>query len=418
LNSRNVSLGYPVFSVGRAIKDLETGKMLGVMLIEIRGDVLTKELDSIQFGESGYVYLADARNRYMYHSDPSYYGKYVGVQLPQLPKEYLDDKRSHLILQEKLDNGWTVVGVVPVQELVADSKQIRDQTVMIVIISIVVAIAMGYYVSLNIGQPLVKLSRLMRLVEEGDLTVRAPVKGKNEIGYLSRSFNRMISQMDELIRRIGREEAEKKRIEIQALRYQINPHFLFNTLNSIRWLATFDKKDEVVNAVTTLVHLLEGSLQRNGPYVKLGEELDLLEKYIVIQQYRYDSRIRLQIGCAAELRDILVPRMILQPIVENSIFHGIAPKEAEGKIEIACEDLENDLVITIRDDGIGMDQEMIDHLLHRRSDQAVKGMTSIGLRHVHETLQLHYGKSYGLAVTSRKGEGTAVRLHLSKHPGG
>lgn len=419
LNTRNVSMGYPVFGLGRAIKDLETGEILAVMLIEVRGDILTAELDSVTFGKTGHTVLVDDRNRYMYHPDPQLYGSVSQYKLPKSEREYQDRDKHVLLLHETLDNGWHVNGIVPVEELVRDSNEIRNLTLWILLGSVLLAIVMGFYVSHKIGRPLVRLSKLMKRGEEGDLTVRTAVTGKNEIGQLGRSFNKMIQKIDELIAQIGEEETQKKKAEIRALRYQINPHFLYNTLNSIRWMAKLNKTEQVVDAISALVQLLDASLQRNGAFVRLGDELNLLKKYMVIQQYRYDSELRLNIRCPSALRDIQIPGMLLQPIVENAIFHGIAPKDGDGAIEVQVIDKGKDIHILIRDDGVGIAEEQLSALLFQtKSEQGTKGMTGIGLAHVHETLQLYYGKAYGVSITSRPGEGTAVHLKLSKQQEG
>ncbi|GGG25677.1 cache domain-containing sensor histidine kinase [Paenibacillus abyssi] len=409
---KKTEMGFPVFGLGRAIRSWETGEIIGVMFFEVMGDVLIDELDRVQFGDTGYIYVSNGENRYFYHPDPDQYGK-----MSDITPSHQTIQGSTLVLPELLDNGWHVVGVVPLEELSADSASIRKFTMWVALCSILFAIGMGYFVAHKIGNPLVNLSRLMRKGENGDLTVRSRNVGRNEIGQLGRSFNKMIQQIDLLIGRIAKEEAEKKKAEIRALRYQINPHFLYNTLNSIRWMAKLNRTNDVDNAVTTLVHLLEGSLERKGVFVKLGEELELLEKYMIIQEYRYDNKIDLRIECSNELKEVLIPRMLLQPIVENAIFHGIAPKDQDGSIEIQVDDTEHDLIVRITDDGVGIEEERLSQLLFNDRERHNKGMTNIGLHHVHQTVQLYYGHSYGVSVTSCKGQWTQVMITISKSEG-
>nr|WP_245581020.1 sensor histidine kinase [Paenibacillus ginsengihumi] len=403
-------MGIPVFGMGRMVKDVDTGKPLGVLFIEVRGKILTDTLDDLQFGQTGYTYLVDRDNRYTYHREPQLFGHLSDLTLPASTEVMRVQGKDMMVVPSELNNGWRVAGIVPVSELVASSVEIRDLTNWIALASAIVAIIMGYYVAYKIGRPLESLTRLMKRSEAGDLTVRSPIVGKNEIGQLARSFNKMIKQIDVLIGRIAEEENEKKKAEIRALRYQINPHFLYNTLNSIRWMAKLQRTEDVANAITTLVHLLEASLERSGPMVPLGEELSLLQKYMVIQQYRYNNDIALRIDCPPHLKQISIPRMLLQPIVENAIFHGIAPKEECGSISVSVHAEGKDAVIVIADDGIGIPQEKLPHLLSGNSGQRASGMTRIGLAHVHQTLQLYYGPSYGAQVSSTEGKGTVVRL--------
>jgi two-component system sensor histidine kinase YesM len=380
------------------------------MFIEVRGKVLTETLNTIQFGQTGYAYVIDQGNRFAYHRDSSLFGQASDLILPNRTQVMNIKDREMMMIPADLENGWRVGGIVPVQELVASSIEIRDLTVWIALASAVVAVIIGFFVTRKIGRPLIQLSKLMKRSEAGDLSVRFNITGKNEIGQLGQSFNKMIRQIDVLIQRIAKEENEKKKAEIRAMRYQINPHFLFNTLNSIRWMAKLQRTEDVANAVSTLVHLLEASLERSGSIVKLGEELELLEKYMIIQQYRYNNGITLKIHSPRELADITMPRMLLQPIVENAIFHGIAPKENEGSIEVTVTMKANNAVIVIKDDGMGIKKDKLPHLLTGKDSTRTTGMTRIGLFHVHQTLQLYYGAPYGVQVESTEGYGTSVIL--------
>ncbi|KHF35424.1 putative sensor-like histidine kinase [Paenibacillus sp. P1XP2] len=330
--------------------------------------------------------------------------------MPARKMQLREGKRNTLMIPERLNNGWLVVGVVPLEELTADSSSIRNLTVLITLCSIVLAIGMGYYVTRRIGNPLVYLSRLMRKGEAGDLTIRSRSIGRNEIGQLGRSFNNMIEQIELLVERIAKEESEKKKAEIRALRYQINPHFLYNTLNSIRWLAKLNRTNDVDKAVTSLVQLLEVSMGRNGVFIQLGEELDLLQKYMVIQGYRYDNAITLLMDCPDELKQIPIPRMLLQPIVENAVFHGIAPKDEPGTIQIRARQEGEEIIISIADDGVGMSEERLAQIFAEEGPHHNRGMTNIGLRHVHQTIRLYYGNEYGVSVTSELMQGTEVTI--------
>jgi two-component system sensor histidine kinase YesM len=414
---RKTETGFPVFGLGRAIRSWRTGKVIGVMFFEIKADTLNRELNRVKFGDTGYIYVVNDGNRYFYHPDASMYGVESKFSFPMQKMVYIVDGRNTLMIPERLDNGWYLVGVVRLAELSADSASIRKFTMWIALGCILLAVGMGYYVTRRIGNPLVHLSRLMRKGEEGDLSVRSRYVGSNEIGQLGSSFNNMIARIALLIEQIGKEESEKKKAEIRALRYQINPHFLYNTLNSIRWMAKLNRCGDVDKAVTTLVHLLEGSLERNGVFIRLGDELELLEKYMIIQEYRYDNGIKLNIRCPGELRQVPIPRMLLQPIVENAIFHGIAPKDDAGTIDIEVEQTVRDVIIRITDDGVGIDEDRLELLLATDRERHNKGMTNIGLQHVHQTIQLYYGSGYGLTVSSKKNEGTEVRITISKPMG-
>ncbi|WP_274651073.1 sensor histidine kinase [Paenibacillus humicola] len=407
-------MGIPVFGLGRALRNVQTGEVIGVIFIEIRGNVLSEQLDNVRFAKSGFAYLSDASNRVVYRPDVTYTafeGKQADFPKTTQINHFTKGGKKYLMVPAVLNNGWMLNGIVPVQELVAESVQIRNLTILTAAVSVLWALAVGYYISRKIGRPLRELSILMKRSERGDLSVRSSIYGHNELGQLSRSFNNMIGQIGHLIRRISEEESEKQKAEIRALRYQINPHFLYNTLNSIRWMAKLGKPDKVERAISALVQLLEANVERKGLFVRLEEELYLLTQYMVIQQYRYEGLLQLRIDCPDDLMDRQIPRMLLQPIVENAIFHGIAPKDEPGTIDIAVAREGERLLIRISDDGVGIGPEELPELLKERThDTASKGMSHIGLRHVHQSLQLYYGKEYGVRVASAPKKGTTVTL--------
>jgi two-component system sensor histidine kinase YesM len=413
---RRTNFGLPVFGLGRAIKSQTSGKIIGVLFIEVRGTHLIQELQNVKFGETGYTFVVDQNNNYMYHPYSGLYGKPSTFDFTANRHIFNGNGSDLLVIPKRLSNGWYATGVVPIEELDAKSKEIRKLTLIIMACSAIYALIIGMIVTTKVARPLVHLNRLMRRGAAGDLNVRSRFLGTNEIGQLGRSFDQMLEQIRLLIIQRESEENEKKKAEIRAMRYQINPHFLYNTLNTIRHLARFKRIDDVTRSITNLIPLLEASIERNGTFVLLGEEFDLLQKYMVIQQYRYnDKTLQLEIYCPEDLRNTEIPRMLLQPIVENAIFHGIAPKDGSGLIAITVSRNERDILIQITDDGIGIEPERLPELTQSHSSK-LRGMTKIGLYHVHQTLALFYGQGYGLEVSSRYGEGTSITLRIASAP--
>jgi len=205
---------------------------------------------------------------------------------------------------------------------------------------------------------------------------------------------------------------------MRALRHQINPHFLYNTLTSIRWMIKFGSKDGAYDGISSLVRLMEASMEKKGVFCTIRDELDLLDKYMLIQRFRYGDGIRLAVDCPEELLDIEIPRMLLQPIVENAIFHGLAPKKDGGTVSVmveltndAAESPERKLIVRVEDDGLGIPEAKIAGLL-KRSREPRSGAFGIGLNHVHETIQLYYGERCGVFIESEPGAGTRIRLEL------
>ncbi|WP_309121755.1 sensor histidine kinase [Paenibacillus sp.] len=410
---RRADIGIPVFGMGRAIKSQATGDVIGVLFIEVRATHLTQQLNNVTFGETGYTFIVDQQNRYVYEPRGAY-GQPSAFSLSSNDYYIQHNGQETLLLPERLMNGWYVTGVVPIEELNEGSNQIRGLTLMILVCSALFALSMGALVTFRVGRPLIQLSRLMQRGASGDLRVRSGFTSRDEIGKLGRSFDRMLEQIALLMKEMKTEQAEKKKAEIRAMRYQINPHFLYNTLNTVRHLARFNRMEDVNRSIANLIPLLEASIERNGTFVPLGEELDLLEKYMVIQQYRYfDRRLELRIRCPAHLQSMMIPRMLLQPIVENAVFHGIAPKDGPGAIELDVAEDGAYVVIRIADDGVGIEPERLGGLLLEQSTSA-KGMTKIGLFHAHQAIRLFYGSDCGLDIRSVPGEGATVTIRLHK----
>jgi two-component system sensor histidine kinase YesM len=279
---------------------------------------------------------------------------------------------------------------------------------------LIAALIIGVLFSRRITSPLKELMNQMSQIGKSDLKARTNVRSQDEIGQLSRRFNQMVGHIEMLIGQVNEEEAKKREAEMRALRYQINPHFLFNTLATIRWMVLYQKYNEAYNGIGSLVQLMEASMEKSGVFSSIRDELLLLDKYMVIQQFRYGDNIHLIVNVDESILDLDIPRMLLQPIVENAVFHGIAPQEQGGRIDITMdlsEESEHTLQIWIKDNGRGISPERIEGLLHSSSEHRA-GMFGIGLNHVHETIQLYYGKESGVFIESELGIGTIIRLEL------
>ena len=305
-------------------------------------------------------------------------------------------------------------GAVPVHEIVEDIAALQRQIWLYASVLLLVASAVGVLFSRRITSPLHELMRQMRQLEQSDFTAQLQVRSKDEIGLLGARFNQMVRRIERLMAQINRVESGKREAEMRALRHQINPHFLYNTLSTIRWMVKLKNYDGAYKSISSLVKLMEASMEKKGPFNTIESELDLLEKYMDIQRFRYGQQLVLRVECEEDLLPVSVPRMLLQPIVENAVFHGLGPKGGAGTIDVRIARDPGDpevLRITIEDDGVGIDPGRAGALLapsaHRNS-----GMFGIGLRHVHETIQLYYGAESGVKLDGEAGKGTKVTLIL------
>lgn len=402
-----------VMSLVKPYRDVATGETLGVILVNIKGKLLLDSIERIRLGKTGKFYVVDAAGTPMIGSPAEYGG-------PLAHEDGRDEYRMNVdgvpyyFVTRKMENGWMVVGAVPVREIVEDIAGLQRQIWLYASVLLLIASAVGVLFSRRITSPLHELMRQMRQLEQSDFTAQLHVRSKDEIGLLGARFNQMVRRIERLMAQINRVESGKREAEMRALRHQINPHFLYNTLSTIRWMIKLKNYDGAYKSISSLVKLMEAGMEKKGPFNTIGSELDLLEKYMDIQRFRYGQQLVLNVECEEDLKPLSVPRMLLQPIVENAIFHGIGPKDGAGTINVRIARDPADsavLLISVEDDGVGLDPGRADALL-ARGEKRKSGMFGIGLRHVHETIQLYYGTGSGVKLDSEAGKGTKVTLIL------
>ncbi|MDB5085166.1 MAG: sensor histidine kinase [Bacilli bacterium] len=321
---------------------------------------------------------------------------------PDLPKTGII--AGHLYQTAQLTNtGWQAFLLCDQQSTTANGWVVF--LVLIFLVALFTAVVLSFLMSKRIVRPLNNLSLLMRRAGEGDLKAYSVINGSSEIQALGSSYNQMINQLENLIKQVKSEEQLKKEAEIEALQYQLNPHFLYNTLNTIKWVSKLHKTPKISEIVSSLVRLLQASLGKRGEFIPLAEEIGLVRDYLDIQMFRFGDQIQIHYDISGSAELCLVPHMILQPLVENALFHGLEPASAQGQLWIRARVDEEILVCEVEDNGVGMDHPQTDW----HSKQKYSG---IGLQHVKERIQLYYGSSYGLRVWSAPGEGTRVILIL------
>lgn len=266
----------------------------------------------------------------------------------------------------------------------------------------------------NLTGPLKRLRGLMERAEKGDLKAYWTLKSAPEIDDLGESYNQMLNRLEELIKQVKREEALKKEAEIEALQYQLNPHFLYNTLNTIKWVAKIHKTPQISEAVSALVRLLQASLGKKGDFISVREEIGLIRDYMEIQSFRYGEKVTVLYDIDPLAATCLVPRLILQPLVENAIVHGIAPADGQGIIEVRSWIGRDFLYCEVEDNGVGMQEAAALESVHT-AREIKERMSGIGLHHIREKMQLYYGSEYTMDILPKASRGTIIRLSFPVH---
>jgi signal transduction histidine kinase len=282
---------------------------------------------------------------------------------------------------------------------------------LLIVLSFVTAFIFARYIT----SPLNKLRGLMKRAERGDLKAYWVTESAREINELGQSYNQMLNRLEDLIKQVKQEEALKKEAEIAALQYQLNPHFLYNTLNTIKWVAKLHKTPQISEVVSALVRLLQASLGKKGDFITLREEIGLIRDYMEIQRFRYGDRVQVHYELDPVASLCLVPRMLLQPLVENACIHGIEPGNRDGRITVRAWIDRDLLYCQVEDNGVGMRIDPKTGEPAHGEDGLKERMSGIGLRHIREKIKLYYGPDYKMHIMSKEPKGTAVRLSLPVH---
>lgn len=294
-------------------------------------------------------------------------------------------------------------------------RALMTATVICLLLLVLLSFAGTALFARYVSKPLQMLRTLMKRAERGDLKAYWTSRSLHDINELGESYNQMLNRLDDLIQQVKIEESLKKEKEMEALQYQLNPHFLYNTLNTIKWVAKIHKTPQISEAVSALVRLLQASLGKRGDFLTLREEMALIRDYMAIQAFRYGEEVELteQIEAVAAL--CLVPKMILQPLVENALIHGLEQSDKPDKRIVVSAWLDRDLLFCqVEDNGRGMDEAQLAGIAERRGGVKEK-LSGIGLAHIREKIKLYYGNDYKMHMYTKPNQGTTIRLSLPIH---
>ncbi len=404
-----------VFSLAKAVQDPQTGEVLGVILLDIRHDIIQNSINSVTIGEKGFVFVTDEEDNIVYTpvNDIVYRVNPKWTRAEE-PMSVQIGGGSYQIRSELSPyTGWRTVGVFSMDEVMSSVNTIVYILLACVIISLVLVIFASVQLSRSLTSPIFKLKRLMKQAESGNLNVRFNGRYNDEIGELGQSFNTMIARINDLIQMVYVEQKNKRTAEMKSLQEQIKPHFLYNTLDTISWMARDYDAEDIVHLVDALTNMFRIGLSHGKDIITVKEEITHVSNYLYIQKIRYKDKLNYEIHVEESLYAIEVPKLILQPLVENAIYHGIKAKRGSGTIFITGEPADENLLFTVRDNGAGMPQEKVDEINRLMSERGVLDeQKSFGLFYIRERIQLCYGEGYGVHVESSLGKGTCVTITL------
>lgn len=307
-------------------------------------------------------------------------------------------------------SGYHFLMIVPKSEILRDLNQLKYFLAAFLLLFLVISLIPAYFITRRMYRPLRNLTNTMKQVSQGELEERVMVTTDDEIGNLSENFNNMLDHINQLIEQVVKEGMLKKDAELEALQYQITPHFMYNTLNSIKYAALIKGEKELGGMISDFVELLQASINKKGTFITVADELHILENYIRLQRFRYEGSLNVDYDCSQEAGGCFIPRLILQPMVENSILHGLDIKNGNSRIMIRVSVGDDTLYLSVEDNGRGMSREQMDQLLTNKAKKT-NGLSGIGVANVRERLELYYGKKGGISYESGV-NGTTAYLYM------
>ena len=401
----------------KMVKDLQTYKPIGYIRFGLKRNYIEKMAKNINFGSDGSVVIFDENlNKISGIAHDSALSKLL-KEKPSIGNfSYSEGKNEYTAVHIHSDStGWTTVGVIPLRYINKDLAGIQYLTVIIIVLTIIIGVTVSVIIAQSLILPLENTVNALEKFSRGDFAVRLKENRCDEIGKLNRIFNKAIKEINELMQKVTQSEILNKEMEFKTLQSQMNPHFLYNTLDTINWLAFKEKQTEICNLVAAISSLIRASISNKKSIITIEHELDYVKNYIYIQHIRYKDRFDTIYDIDESLLKQAVPKLIIQPIVENAIIHGIENSKNKNLLYISVKRENECIIIIVKDTGIGMTDEKVSELLkeplNAEGDEQ-KAHTNLGLYAVHKRIQLMYGDLYGLTVHSQAGEGTTVTLHI------
>lgn len=384
--------------------------------LDISFSSISDYVNNVGIGQHGYCYIMDEDGNIIYHPQQQLIYSALKQETTEAVAAMADGVQAAdnviYAVQSVPNSHWRVVGVSFVEDLVGASLgEVTQILTLSAFVILVAAVISGFVLSGALSRPLHALSGAMERFEQdaGNFTYE-PVGGALEVQNLSASFDHMVGQIQHLMETVRSEEINLRKTELKALQAQINPHFLYNTLDSIAWMCERGRNDDAVQMVNALARLFRISISKGHELIPIRSEIQHAESYLQIQNYRYKNQFIYSFSVDASCEAYLCNKITLQPMIENAIYHGINGLVEEGEIKIAVRPDGEDILFVVEDNGVGMDQTQIEALLHRESGDR----TGIGIKNVDDRLRIYFGEQYGITIESELDVGTRITIRMPK----
>lgn len=420
LFDRNENSYSWVISLSRAVEVTDEGKATqALLLINLNYMYFEEIFSNVNLGNGGYVYLTNDRGDIIWHPKQNeiYSGrfkednKYAATLKDGITVENLRGKNITLNVRTIGYTGWKLVGVTPSAALGVDGIKFRFFVLFVADLFLFLLAMINAFISDKISNPIKRLDGSVREIESGNLDVEIVPSGSYEVEHLGKSIKNMLGRIKVLMSDLVDEHNAKRKSEFDTLQSQINPHFLYNTLDIIVWMIENENSDKAVNIVTALAKFFRISLSKGKNIITVKDEVEHVRNYLMIQNMRFKNRFEYSIDVDEEVLSYSSLKLMLQPLVENAIYHGMEFMDGDGEIDVKVFKEDDSLYFTITDNGLGMSEDMVEILLSKDFVPSKKG-SGIGVKNVNERIKLYFGSEYGLKVESEPDEGTKITIHL------
>ena len=420
LFDRNENSYSWVISLSRAVEVTDEGKATqALLLINLNYRYFEEIFSNVNLGNGGYVYLTNDRGDIIWHPKQNeiYSGrfnednKYAATLKDGITVENLSGKNLTLNVRTIGYTGWKLVGVTPSAALGIDGIKFRFFVLFVADLFLFLLAMINAFISDKISNPIKSLDGSVREIESGNLDVEIVPSGSYEVEHLGKSIKNMLGRIKVLMSDLVAEHNAKRKSEFDTLQSQINPHFLYNTLDIIVWMIENENSDKAVNIVTALAKFFRISLSKGKNIITVKDEVEHVRNYLMIQNMRFKNRFEYSIDVDEKVLSYSSLKLMLQPLVENAIYHGMEFMDGDGEIDVKVFKEDDSLYFTITDNGLGMSEDMVETLLSKDFVSSKKG-SGIGVKNVNERIKLYFGSEYGLKVESEPDEGTKITIHL------
>lgn len=411
---------YWVISLSRGVELTKNGNTSGgILVVDMNFSSVEHLFTKVNAGDRCYMYLMNREGEIIYHPRQNLIYSELSDENNEVAVSYEDGTHTEefrgqkriVVVKTVGYTGWKIVSVIPEEELFEDSNQINVVWVTVLAIAILMMIAVNQYISTTITRPINRLEDSVKQLELHN-PQNIYVGGSTEIQHLGRSIRSMVAQMQELMDDVVKEQREKRKNELDALQSQINPHFLYNTLDSIIWMIECERYEEAIAMVTALANLFRISLSKGKTIITIAEEFMHAKNYSSIQMVRFKNKFEVSFLLDDKIKEYPITKLVIQPILENAMYYGMETMDDDGEILVSGYEKNGEIYIDIIDNGMGMSPEQVENLLTDKHKYVRKRGSGIGLRNVDQRIKLYFGEEYGLAIKSEPDVGTKVTIHL------